>query len=135
MRERSAEPPTKRAVEPVTASCPPAASPRRLRSAERRLVRVVLPGADVAGDAGQRGQKQVAKAVSFQSLAGREPVTKEAGNQVFIFGEGDHAIAQIARREHVKATAQSAAGTAVIRDRDHRGQIGYDARGVFAVSR
>jgi hypothetical protein len=62
-------------------------------------------------------------------------MAKEAGNQMLIFGKSYHAVAQITWRQHVKAPAQSAAGTAIICDGDNRSQIGYDTRRVLAVGR
>ena len=73
--------------------------------------------------------------MSFQPFARRKPMAKQAGNQVFILRKSHHAVAQVARRQHVEAPAQPAAGTPIIGDRDHRCQIGDETRSILAVGR
>ena len=77
----------------------------------------------VLRDRSKRGQKQIAEAVAFKSRAFVEPVAEELGKQVCVFGQGDDAVADVARRKHVEFFAQPAAGAAVIADRDDGAQF------------
>ncbi len=79
--------------------------------------------AEVAGDGGQRRQKQIAEAVTFEARSFHETMLKQAGEQGFVFGEGDDAVADVARRQHVELFAQASAGAAVVADRDHGAQF------------
>ncbi len=84
----------------------------------------------------QRGDKEIAKAVAFKALAGGEAMAEEPGDQMFVFRKSHHAIAQIARRQHVKAAAQPSAGAPVIGHGDHGSQIGDEAwRGIAVAGR
>ena len=48
---------------------------------------------------------------------------KQAGEQGFVFGERNDAVANVSRREHVELFAQTSAGAAVVADRDHGAQF------------
>jgi hypothetical protein len=91
--------------------------------------------AEVAGDAGERGQKEVAEAVALEAFAGRKAILEEAREQVLILTERDHAVAQIAGREHVEVFAEAAAGTAVVGDGDDGSEIGNFTGTIAAVCR
>ena len=79
--------------------------------------------AEVVGDGGQRGQKQIAEAVAFEARSFYEAMLKQARQQGFVFGERDDAVANVAGREHVELFAQASAGAAVVADRDHGAQF------------
>ena len=78
----------------------------------------------VAGDVGQGGDEEIAEVVSAESVAGLEAIGEELRQQVFFVAEGDHAVAQVAGRQHVEVLAQAAGGTAVVGDGDDRCEIG-----------
>jgi len=59
------------------------------------------------------------KSLVMDVSAARNRFLKEARQQGRIFGEGDDAVANIARRQHVEFLAQPPAGAAIIADRDH----------------
>jgi hypothetical protein len=42
---------------------------------------------------------------------------------MLVLGEGDHAVADIAGREHVEVLAETAGGAAVVSDGDDRGEV------------
>ena len=75
--------------------------------------------AEVPGDGGQRRQKQIAEAMAFEARSFGETMLKQPGEQGFVFGESDDAVANVARRKHVELFAQTSAGAAVVADRDH----------------
>ena len=56
-----------------------------------------------------------------------EAVLEEAGEQVFVLGEGDHAVADVAGGEHVEVFAETAGGASVVSDGDDGGEIPDDA--------
>src|ERR1035441_9180608 len=62
----------------------------------------------VAHDLRQGRQEQVAEAVSLEPPAGLEPVLEEPGKQTGILAQRHHAVADIARRQHVEFPAQAA---------------------------
>ena len=65
--------------------------------------------------------------MTFQPLTSGKPVAKKAGDQVFIFRQRHHAVAQISWRQHVEAMAQPPAGASVVGHGDHRRQVGNEA--------
>src|SRR5258708_3317921 len=79
--------------------------------------------AEVARDLSEGGYEQVSEVVAFEAVAGAKPVRKEPGKQVALLADGDHAVAQVARREHVEILAQSAGRTAVVSDGDDSRQV------------
>ena len=62
----------------------------------------------IAGNLSQCRDKQIAEAVPIQPVAGAEAVGEEAGQQVLFFAQGHHAVAQVARGQHVEVLAQAA---------------------------
>src|SRR5579863_5563806 len=55
-------------------------------------------------------------------------MAKELREQGLVFAEGDDAIANVARREHVELFAEASAGTAVVADRNHGAKVADDGR-------
>jgi hypothetical protein len=51
-------------------------------------------------------------------------ILEEAAHQGFVLGEGDHAVADVAGREHAIFAAQATRATAVVGDGDDGGQVG-----------
>ncbi len=86
---------------------------------------------EVAGDVGQRGQKEIAEAVAFETAAGFEAVLKKPREQGVVFGERHHAVADVAGGQHVELAAQASGTAAVVGDGNDGGDI--DHRFVFAV--
>ena len=72
---------------------------------------------EVAGDAGEGGEEEVAEAVAFEIAVG-EAVLEEAGEEGFVLGEGDEAVADVAGGQHLEVFAEAAGGTAVVGDGD-----------------
>jgi len=76
--------------------------------------------------------------MSDQAAAGVEAVLKKAREQRFVLGEGDHAVANVARRQDAVFAAEAAGASAVIGDRDDGGEIGDGAlaiRGAVGAAR
>ena len=88
---------------------------------------------EVAGDAGEGGEEEVAEAVAVEVALG-EAVLEKAGEEVFVFGERDEAVAQVAGGKHVEVFAEAAGGAAVVGDGDDGGELADEAREVFAVA-
>ena len=91
----------------------------------------------IAGDMSERGEEKIAKIVADQTAAGVEAVLEEAAEKRFIFRKGDHAVANVARRENAILAAQAAGAAAVIGDGDDGSKIGDGVfgAGVFAGAR
>jgi hypothetical protein len=83
---------------------------------------------EVAGDGGERGEEEIAEAVAFEVAVG-EAVLEELGEQVLVFREGDHAVADVAWGKHVELFAKAAGGATVVGDGDDGGEIGDEAGG------
>ena len=81
---------------------------------------------EVSGDVGERGDEEVAEAVAFE-LALVEAELEELGEEVLVLGEGDHAVADVAGREHLEVFAETAGGAAVVGDGDDGGEVADDA--------
>jgi hypothetical protein len=79
---------------------------------------------EVAGHFGEGGDEEIAEVVAAELTGALKAVTEEAGDQAFVFREGDHAVTKVARGEHVEVTAKAAAGAAVVGDGDYRGEVG-----------
>ena len=77
---------------------------------------------EVSGDAGEGGEEEVAEAVAFEVAVG-EAVLEEAGEEVFVLGEGDEAVADVAGGKHVEVFAEAARGAAVVGDGDDGGEL------------
>jgi hypothetical protein len=71
---------------------------------------------------GEGSDKEVAEAVAVE-LALVEAVLEEAGEEVLVFGESDHAVADIAGRKHLEVFAEAAGGASVVGDGDHGGEV------------
>ena len=81
---------------------------------------------EVAGDVGESGDEEVAEAVAFE-VALVEAVLEEAGEQVLVLGERDHAVADVAWGKHLEVFAEAAGGAAVVGDGDDGGEVADDA--------
>jgi len=77
----------------------------------------------IAGDVGERGEKQVAEIVADKSAAGVKAILKQASEQSFVFRESDHAVANVARRQHSVFAAKPAGAAAIVGDSDNRGEV------------
>ncbi len=54
--------------------------------------------------------------MALKFAARLEPVPEKARNQMLVFGERNHAVAQVARRKHVEVPSQASAGSSVVRN-------------------
>jgi len=81
---------------------------------------------EVSGDAGERGEEEIAEVVALQAAV-VEAVLKELGEQEFVLGERDHAVAHVSGREHVELFAQAAGGATVVGDGDDGGEVADEA--------
>ncbi len=77
----------------------------------------------IARHMAQRGQKQISETVSAQSAARMKTILKQTAQQRFVLRERHHAVANIAGRQHAVFAPQAARTSAVIGDRDDRGEI------------
>ena len=64
----------------------------------------------------------------FRAVAAAEAMREELRQQIFFFAERDHAVAQVAGRQHVEVLAQAARRAAVVGHRDHGRQVGRSAQ-------
>jgi len=78
---------------------------------------------EVSGDLSERSDEEVAEAVAFQGVAGAKAVREEPDEQILFLTERDHAVAQVARRQHVEVFAESTRGSAIIRDGNDGGEV------------
>ena len=78
---------------------------------------------------GERGDEEVAEAVALE-VALVEAVLEEPGEQVLVFGEGDHAVADVAGGKHLEVFAEAAGGAAVVGDGDDGGEVADEAGSV-----
>ena len=83
---------------------------------------------EVAGHLGESGDEEVAEVVAFK-VALVEAVAEKAGDEALVFGEGDHAVAEVAGGQHVEVAAQASAGAAIVGDGDDGGQVGDEGLG------
>ena len=67
--------------------------------------------------------KRLPKLWPFSPPPPCEAVLKELGEQGLVFGEGHHAVADVARREHVELAAQAAGTAAVVCHGDNGGNF------------
>src|ERR1039458_3559375 len=84
---------------------------------------------EIAQDLGEGHEEEVAEAVALESAAGWEAVLEEAGQQGRVFAEGDHAVADVARGEHVGLPAQASGAAAVVGHGDDGGDVHGRRRG------
>jgi hypothetical protein len=61
-------------------------------------------------------------------------VLKELGEEVLVFREGDHAVADVAWGQHVEVFAEAAGRATVIGDGDDGGEVADDAGKVVEVT-
>ena len=77
----------------------------------------------VAGHLREGCQEEVAKAVSMEPLAVRETIPEQPRKQSFVLGQRDHAVADVARRQHVERSPQLPGAAAVIAYRNDGSQF------------
>src|SRR2546426_921530 len=78
---------------------------------------------EVSGYTGQRCQEQVAEAVIVKSAVAVESEPEEARHQMFVLGEGDHAVADIARRQNAEFLAKTSGASSVVSDGNDDGEV------------
>ena len=79
---------------------------------------------EIAGQMRHGGQKQIAEAVSLQSAAARRNGIETAcDSRASSSDERHHAVADIARRQHVEIAAQAAGTASVVGDGHHGGDL------------
>ena len=85
----------------------------------------------------ERRQEQISKIVANQTVPGAEPILKQPAQQRFVFGERDHAVADIPRGEDAVFAAQPAGAAPVVRDGDDGSEVddGPLARWIRVVAR
>ncbi len=81
---------------------------------------------EVSGDAGEGGEEEVAEAVTFEVALG-EAVLEELGEEGFVLGEGDEAVAEVAGGKHFEVFAEAAGGATVVGDGDDGGELADEA--------
>ena len=78
----------------------------------------------VAGDLGQCGKKEISEAVPAEVADAAEPMPETTSTtRCESSDKRDHAVADIAGRQHLQFVAKPARASAVVRDRDDRGQM------------
>lgn len=80
---------------------------------------------EITGDLRERGEKQIAHAVSAEAAAGVKAELEGARDGGFVIRESSDAIADIARGKNAVIAAQAAGTAAVVCDGDNRCEIGY----------
>src|SRR5271165_3666292 len=81
--------------------------------------------AEVPGDGGHRGEKQVPEVMTTQPLALGKAILEKSRQQRLILGERHNAIAHISRSRDVQLLAQTTARTSIIADCHNGRQIAY----------
>ena len=89
----------------------------------------------IAHDVGQRGKKEIAEAVSFQTASGMEAILEQTRQQGLILRQRHHAVADVARRQHLELAAQATGAAAVIAHRDNGCDVDVWGSGVGLGSR
>ena len=84
---------------------------------------------EVSGYTGQRCQEQIAEAVIVKSAVAVESEPEEARHQMFVLGEGDHAVADIARRQNAEFLAKTSGASSVVSDGNDDGEVRLRPRG------
>jgi hypothetical protein len=82
---------------------------------------------EISGNMSERGEKKIAEIMAAQAAASLKAILKEASEEGFVLGQGDHAIANIAGRKDAVFAAQPAGAAAVIGYGDDGGEIGDGA--------
>ena len=78
---------------------------------------------EITGHFRHSREKEVAEAVAVEAANAAEPESKEAGHEVFVFGQGDHAVSNVARRESAQLFAKPPGTSSIIGDRNDRRQL------------
>ena len=80
----------------------------------------------------ERHQEQVAEAVSLEAAARLKPVLEQARQQRGILAQRHHAIADVARGQHVELAPQPPGAAAVVGDGHDGGDVHRGRRGIHA---
>ena len=83
----------------------------------------------IAGNVRERGEKEVAEVMADEAASGVETILEKAAEQGFVLRKGDHAVADVTRRENAVFAAKAAGASAVIGNGDDGGEIGDGALG------
>ena len=78
---------------------------------------------EVAGDASQRGQEQIAEAVSLEAASALKAVLEEPGHQGLVFRKCHHAVADVTRRKDLEIATQPPGAAAIVGDGHDRGYV------------
>src|SRR5207245_5715399 len=79
---------------------------------------------EIAGDVSERGEKKIPEIVADKAAPGMEAVLEQAPEQRFVFGERDHAVANVPGRQDAVFAPQAAGAAAIVRDGTDGGEIG-----------
>lgn len=71
----------------------------------------------------QSGQEKIAKAVTAKVAVAGEAVPEQARQQARILAQSDHAVANIAWRQHLQLVSQAARTPAIVGDGNDRRQV------------
>src|SRR5262249_49485907 len=69
---------------------------------------------EIAGHAGHCGKEQISEAVVVQSAVAAESKTEQVRHEMLVFGQSNHAIANVARRKHSEFFPKPARAASVI---------------------
>jgi hypothetical protein len=72
----------------------------------------------------ERRQKQVAEAVATQAVTGRKPVIEKLREQLLVFRQCDHAVANVPWRKDAEVASQASGASALVGNGDDGGQPG-----------
>ncbi len=86
---------------------------------------------EVTRDVREGGDEEVAEAVALKFTL-TEAELEEFREQVLVFGEGDHAVADIAGGKHFEVFAETTGGASVVGDGDDGGEVADKAGKVGA---
>jgi len=89
-------------------------------------------GGEVPGDSSERGEEEIAEAVTFE-IARAEAVLEELGEKMLVLGEGDEAVAEVAGRRQMQVFAETARRATVVGDGDDGGEVADEAGEVFVL--
>ena len=78
---------------------------------------------EITGHFSHSREKEIAEAMAVKAANAAEPESEEAGHEVFVFGQGDHAVSNIARRQSAQFLAKPPGTSAIIGDRHDRRQL------------
>jgi hypothetical protein len=76
---------------------------------------------EITGNAGHSCKKKVTETVVMELAAAVEAEPKEAGHQVLVFGESNHAVPDVARRQNVQFFPKAPGAASIIRNRHYDG--------------